>query len=211
MTPLQFEADYRALWDELDEAVAQIEGAAKRRKKDRSAKPKPLDAARIAALYRTTCEHLALARARAYPIHLTERLEDLTQRAHQIVYRRPANSATRLARLFLVDVPEAVRAHRLTMWIAVAAFVLPLVVLGVLSYFDPGFVLSTHDAASVRRYDQMYGGDGASPVGRERAADTDWAMFGFYIMNNIGVAFRCFAGGVFFGLGSLFFIAYNAA
>jgi uncharacterized membrane protein SpoIIM required for sporulation len=36
-------------------------------------------------------------------------------------------------------------------------------------------------------------------------------MFGFYVRNNIGVAFQCFAGGLFAGLGSLFFLAYNGA
>jgi uncharacterized membrane protein SpoIIM required for sporulation len=36
-------------------------------------------------------------------------------------------------------------------------------------------------------------------------------MFGFYIRNNIGVAFQCFAGGLFYGIGSLFFLAYNGA
>ena len=36
-------------------------------------------------------------------------------------------------------------------------------------------------------------------------------MFGFYIRNNIGVAFQCFAGGLFAGVGSLFFLAYNGA
>ena len=34
-------------------------------------------------------------------------------------------------------------------------------------------------------------------------------MFGFYIRNNIGIAFQCFAGGIFAGLGSLFFLAFN--
>jgi len=34
-------------------------------------------------------------------------------------------------------------------------------------------------------------------------------MFGYYIRNNISVAFQCFAGGLFAGLGTLFFLAYN--
>ena len=34
-------------------------------------------------------------------------------------------------------------------------------------------------------------------------------MFGFYIMNNIGIAFQTFASGLIFGLGSLFFLLYN--
>lgn len=213
MTPLQFEASYRALWDELEAAVAQIEGVATagRAKKAAAKTAVAIDAARVAALYRATCEHLALARSRDYPVHLTERLEDLTQRAHQLVYRRPQQGAQRFARLFLVDVPQAVRAHGLYMGVAAAVFVLPLLVLGLLSYLDPGFVLSVHDADTVRQYDRMYGQKGSDPIGRERGADTDWAMFGFYIMNNIGVAFRCFAGGIFLGIGSLFFIAYNGA
>ena len=34
-------------------------------------------------------------------------------------------------------------------------------------------------------------------------------MTGFYVWNNIGIAFRCFATGVLFGLGSVFFLVYN--
>jgi uncharacterized membrane protein SpoIIM required for sporulation len=48
-------------------------------------------------------------------------------------------------------------------------------------------------------------------IPRLRDADTDWMMFGYYIRNNIGVAFQCFAGGLFAGVGSLFFLAYNGA
>jgi uncharacterized membrane protein SpoIIM required for sporulation len=51
----------------------------------------------------------------------------------------------------------------------------------------------------------------AESIGRARDAQNDWVMFGFYIRNNIGVAFQCFAGGLFAGLGSLFFLAFNGA
>ena len=37
----------------------------------------------------------------------------------------------------------------------------------------------------------------------------DWVMFGFYIMNNIGIAFQTFASGIVFGLGSAFFLLFN--
>jgi uncharacterized membrane protein SpoIIM required for sporulation len=46
-------------------------------------------------------------------------------------------------------------------------------------------------------------------IGRERESDTDLAMFGFYIRNNIGIGFQTFAGGIAFGIGSLFFLVYN--
>ena len=34
-------------------------------------------------------------------------------------------------------------------------------------------------------------------------------MAGFYIFNNVGIAFRCFATGILFGLGSVFFLIFN--
>ncbi len=36
-------------------------------------------------------------------------------------------------------------------------------------------------------------------------------MFGFYIRNNVGVAFQCFASGLTAGVGSIFFLVYNGA
>ena len=42
-----------------------------------------------------------------------------------------------------------------------------------------------------------------------RSGDQDAAMAGFYVYNNVGIAFRCFATGILFGLGSLFFLLYN--
>jgi uncharacterized membrane protein SpoIIM required for sporulation len=42
-----------------------------------------------------------------------------------------------------------------------------------------------------------------------RDAGTDTGMAGFYVFNNVGIAFRCFATGILFGAGSLFFLVYN--
>lgn len=74
MTPLKFQAENAALWAEL-EAALQAPGKGQ----------PPTDGARLASMYRRVCEHLALAQARAYPIHLTQRLETLTQDAHRAI------------------------------------------------------------------------------------------------------------------------------
>ena len=196
MTPLDFEAAYAPLWAELE---AVIRTAETRRK---------FDGARLATLYRRVCEHLALAQARAYPIHLTQRLEGLTQSAHRLIYRRHDYGLARFARLALVDFPEAVRAHRFYLLVSALMFVLPLLMAGWAAWRDPGFILHLLDASSVQQFDSMYG-DGAESLGRTRSAGDDWQMFGFYIMNNIGIGFRCFAAGIFAGVGSAAVVVFN--
>ena len=212
MTPLQFENQYQSEWDELErslDAIGKRGPKIKERLKGGGPKEAP-SGERIAELYRRACEHLALARARAYPAHVTERLDQLTHDAHQAIYQRREFGMGRLRRLFAVDFPRAVRAHALYVWIALAVFGLPTVILGVLVYQQPELILSVVDAEMAAEFEQMYS-DSADSIGRERTAATDWAMFGHYIRNNISVAFQCFASGLFAGVGSLFFLAFNGA
>jgi uncharacterized membrane protein SpoIIM required for sporulation len=207
MTPLQFEAAYQHDWDELENALDAIGKRATKLKHRTKELP---SGERIAELYRRACEHLALARARAYPSHIIDRLDQLTADAHQAIYQRREFGAARLRRLFAVDFPRAVRAHALYVWIAVAVFGLPTLILGLLVYQQPELILSVVDAETAASFEQMYS-DSADSIGRRRTADSDWTMFGFYIRNNIGVAFQCFASGLFAGVGSLFFLAFNGA
>jgi uncharacterized membrane protein SpoIIM required for sporulation len=77
-------------------------------------------------------------------------------------------------------------------------------------YFQPALVLSVVDAATAAQFEQMYSRS-AEAIGRTSDAGSNWMMFGFYISNNVGVAFQCFASGLAAGLGSIFFLAYNGA
>ena len=202
MSPLKFEADHASAWSELETLLDLAE--------NRNGRKVSWDAGRLAALYRGVCEHLAIAQARAYPIHLTQRLESLTQRAHRLIYRRRAWGMSQLARLSLIDFPQAVRAHRGYLLVAALLFLLPALATAWAAWHDPGFILHLVDAQQVQSFDTMYG-DGSNALGRERAtaADTDWKAFGFYIMHNIGLGFQCFAAGIFAGLGSAFFLVFN--
>jgi len=206
MTPLQFETIHTPLWCELEASVALLAGGKKRRRA--ATTEAPLDAARFAAQYRQVCEHLALAEARAYPIYVTERLQTLVQSAHRLVYRERGNGKEQLARLLLVDFPQAVRAHHRYLAIATLLFVVPLLLAAILTWRDAGFILRVMDVSQVHQLGQMYGPSG-NTLGRLRGADTDFMMFGHYIVNNIGIALRTFAGGLFGGVGSIVPLVYN--
>jgi uncharacterized membrane protein SpoIIM required for sporulation len=204
MTPLRFEQLHEAEWIELETALDHL---LRRRGRRSRANPVP-QGERVASLYRRTCEHLALARSRSYPAHLVDRLERVTADGHQVIYQRRELGFRRLHRLIAVDFPRAVRAQARYVWLATLVFALPLIVSGLLVHAKPDLILSVASVEQAAAYEEMYSTHGDS-IGRLRTADTDWAMFGFYIRNNIGIAFQCFAGGLFFGLGTLFFLAYN--
>ncbi len=197
MSPLQFETRHGPGWDRLAEQLDALEAG------------RPgVDAAVLLRRYRQACEHLALVQARAWPLHLAERLGTLTQRAHRQIYREPPASLARLVALVRVHFPRRLRGNPRMLWLATLAFCVPLLALGLATWRDPAFALTVMDAQQLADFDHMYG-DGGPAVGRQRGADSDWMMFGYYIRNNISVAFQCFATGLVFGLGSLFFLAAN--
>jgi uncharacterized membrane protein SpoIIM required for sporulation len=214
VTSIRFESEYAPLWSELETQLDRIErGGPKLSRYDpraRQGQPAPVDAAHLAALYRGCCEHLALAQARAYPIRLTQRLQSLTYRAHRLIYRRQDYGLARLRRLLLVEIPQSVRAQRDYLLAAALLFLLPALLVGGATYRDPQFALHLMDAQQLAQFRDMYG-DGPTALGMPRSAQADWSMFGYYTMNNIDVGFQCFASGLFAGLGSAFFVAYNGA
>jgi uncharacterized membrane protein SpoIIM required for sporulation len=207
MTPLQFEQLYQDGWQELENLLTEVIRPGPTQKKAGKAS---VNGERLAELYRRACEHLALARARAYPAYLLDRLERLTSDAHQVIYQHRSLGLSRVKDFFANGFPRAVRAHAVYVWIAAAAFALPTVVIGWLVHERPELVLSVIDAEMASNFEQMYSPD-AESIGRRRDANTDWMMFGFYIRNNITVAFQCFASGLLAGVGSLFFLALNGA
>jgi len=73
---------------------------------------------------------------------------------------------------------------------------------------NPKLVYTLMNAEQVHQVEKMYSPT-AEHLGRNREADSDFLMFGFYIRNNISIGFQTFAGGILFGLGTLFFIIFN--
>jgi uncharacterized membrane protein SpoIIM required for sporulation len=206
MTPLHFEELYQAEWQELESLLDR----ALDRKTGQVEVSSPIRGERVAALYRRACEHLALARARAYPAYLLDRLDRLTSDAHQVIYQRRELGFGSLKRLIVTDFPRAVRAHAGYVWLSTALLVLPTIVVGWLVFSRPELVLSVVSSETAANFEQMYS-ESAESIGRQRSADSDWMAFGFYISHNVGIAFQCFAGGIFAGIGSIFFLLYNGA
>ena len=194
MTPFDFQAANQASWNELESELG--------REQHR------LDPDKFLALYRLCCEHLALARSRSFPLHVIERLSSITSRAHQIIYRQSDAGISQVARALLEEFPAMARRHWAYVAIAAALLLVPTIAIGIATYFNPDLVLSIVDRRTAVEFEQMYS-PAALAIGRPRDIASDWLMFGFYIKNNIGIAFQCYATGLVFGLGSLYFLLAN--
>ena len=160
-------------------------------------------------LYRSVCHHLALARARCYSHSLIERLSMLVLRAHQHLYRRPTNLWREIVFYAAAGFPSLVRREWRLVGLSTLLFFGPLVGMLVTVQLSPEMVYTLLEPEQTREFEQMYRTDLQPRPGREQDAQSEFLMFGFYIRNNTSIGFQIFAGGLLFGLGSVFFLIFN--
>ena len=200
-----FEARYAPVWEQY-EAWVGVLAAGRRGRKDLD------DIQRIGrefpALYRQVCHHLALARARRYSSGLQQRLNELALDGHQHLYQARTPFSTAIGRFLVNDFPACFRRHWRPAVVAHVLFYGAAFLMAIAIASSPELIFALVEPSQVTQMEAMY--DPANRrLGRERQADTDLMMFGFYIYNNISIDFRTFAGGLLFGTGSVFFLAFN--
>ena len=161
-------------------------------------------------LYRITCQHYALAQQRHYSPQLVHYLHDLVIKGHQQLYQRDSHILTRIYRFFSYTFPVRLRLHANLFWLSLAFFLLPAILMGWAAYEHSDMLYSIMPAEQVRTMEEMYN-PANDMVGRdsERRSDTDIAMFGYYILNNVGIDFRIYGMGIFAGIGTLLSLLYN--
>jgi uncharacterized membrane protein SpoIIM required for sporulation len=166
----------------------------------------------IAPLYRDVCADLAAAQAARYSAPLVEYLQNLAATTHTILYgvRAGEGRATRAEgggsfAAALTAFPRAVRSHYRAMLLSAALFLFPFAVGSLVAFYNPDFAFRIVPEDTLRPLTEAYlkGFDGG------RAAGEGATMAGFYVNNNVGIALRCFALGIFGGLGSAFYLFDN--
>jgi uncharacterized membrane protein SpoIIM required for sporulation len=189
-----FEQQHSAAWQQIEAALE---------------KPAEGDNSKILAEhYMLLCQHLTIAKERLYDAALVERLNNLVLGVYRELYRYRAQTRLNIYAFFKRDFPLAIYRHRYFILLSFLVMVLPGLVAGTWTYLDEDVVYSVLDGSQVRQVERMYDPQ-ARKLGREREAETDIFMFGFYIKNNISVAFRCFAGGMVIGIGTLLVLFFN--
>jgi len=163
---------------------------------------------RFSTLYRAACADLALAAAYQLPPPTVEYLHQLVGRAHNQLYRsRSLTIRTWFHELF-VAAPRRLRADR-CLWLALCIFWGLFLLTFALTYVSPDYAERIIGKQTMIAVEEMY----SKPVERGLAEGgaVGSGMGGFYIFNNATIGLRCFAFGMFLGIGGLFETSYNAA
>ncbi|MDI1429395.1 stage II sporulation protein M [Polyangium sorediatum] len=159
---------------------------------------------RAAALYRALSGDLVLCRARCTP-DLVAYLDNLAGRAHSALYGAEPFPLPAFGAFLTREFPRVLRKNASFFALAAALFLIPCAMGIVLALLVPDAASQILPRSMLDGMADMY--SKGFDEGRGEGADS--AMAGFYVRNNVGIAFRCFATGIFFGLGSVFYLIYN--
>ena len=200
---------HQAQWQEFNEWLELKKLSAKQRKKSKtqtfdeyneSTKTMP-------HRYRQICHHLSLSQSRHYSPKLVAQLNQLVLQGHQYLYKSNYRRSKFLKFLF-IDFPVLLRQEAKLFWVSMFLFYVPLVAIVFIINSNPELIYSILSPEQVSSVQYMYNPEGEH-IGRSREVDGDFAMFGFYIFNNISISFQVFATGILLCIGSLFFLIFN--
>ncbi len=160
---------------------------------------------RLSTLYREVCSDLMRARAAGFGTDLLGHLDGLAARAHAALYGHGRRRWKMGLSLLLSDFPRRLRESAPFMLAAALLFFVPMALGLVSTLVSTKFAEAVLPASELEKMAEMY----ADSVSTGRETSTNAGMAGFYVMNNVGIAFQCFATGILYGIGSLFFLVYN--
>jgi uncharacterized membrane protein SpoIIM required for sporulation len=200
----QFEYNYQSFWHEFESLISSLEGQ-EGLIKDKHPK---CDIGDFSASYRRICNHLAIAKKRRYSARVINRLNYMVLKGHQHLYQRKTSFTYHAIQFILAEFPCCLRRNAAAFWTATSVFYLPGLVMFALVLFNPEIIYSVMSPMQLADFETMYN-PALDKIGRERQSDTDLAMFGYYIYNNIGIAFQTFASGMLLAVGSLFYLVLN--
>jgi len=158
--------------------------------------------------FREITQDLNTAKANGFDPAIIERLNALVNEGNQILYRRRGWSGKALVVFLLQTFPQKVRSHWRGILAVTLLFYGLMFFFGLLCFRFPGIAEDLVSAHELAQYENMYDPENAYYL-QPRDVSGDADMFGFYIYNNISIAFRAFAGGIFAGFGSLLILCIN--
>jgi uncharacterized membrane protein SpoIIM required for sporulation/uncharacterized RDD family membrane protein YckC len=163
----------------------------------------------FAARYREVAADLARVRTYGADPLVRVRLERLVAAGHNALYREQRRTWRRMARFIARECPAAIVASWRYVALAGATFLLPALAGFFLLRDRPALAPELLPDVMIERAEAGAARQAAGKGYVETAAEERPLVASSIIANNVRVAFSCFAGGIFFGVGSLVLLAFN--
>jgi uncharacterized membrane protein SpoIIM required for sporulation len=157
-------------------------------------------------LFRAVCYDLATVRSRDWGRDLEQYLNDLVARGHNHFYRSPPGRPREVLQFLTEGFPRLLRQNMAYFWVSLLLFTVPGALCGLLVWHDPAWAGRVLPGEVLLTIEDMYSENRPHDEHGAMAA----GMAGFYVHNNVGIAFRCFATGIFFGIGSAVALVFNS-
>lgn len=160
----------------------------------------------LGRIYRRTASDLAIARAESRDPRLVNYLNSLVIRAHGRIYRANAQGGKKILHFFTHELPQTFRRTWRYTLVSFSVFAIFAVLSFVATRYDPEFSELVGVAPAFREFNietKTHWWESLNEANQTGAS---------YIMtHNIQVTIYTFAFGAMFGLGTLFYLAFNGA
>jgi uncharacterized membrane protein SpoIIM required for sporulation len=204
MTRDQFITRRQQHWRRFEQLVADAE-------EHRRVRLSGDEIAELSALYRALCFDLSLVQSRDWGTSLSRYLNGLVARGHNTLYRSKPGSLMTVVEFLTTGFPKLLRANAAYFLLALLLFVVPGAISGTVVCRDPSLTGRILSGGHQAMMENMY----SDSISETLSDDEDMAegrsmMAGFYVRNNVGISFRCFALGAFAGIGTMIILVYNS-
>jgi uncharacterized membrane protein SpoIIM required for sporulation len=159
--------------------------------------------------FRELTQDLNTARAHGFDPAIVGRLNLLVNEGNQLLYGQRGFSLKNFASFVFRSFPQKVRSRWRGIVAALLLFYGLALFFGFLCVRFPEMAPELVSESRLTSIEEMYDPEGENFL-IPRQVSSDAERCGFYIYNNISIAFRTFAGGIFAGVGSLFLLCFNA-
>ena len=191
----------RKAWRRFESLVKRAEG-----RKGPALTPREL--AEFSRLFREMAYDLATVRSRGWGQRLENYLNDIVARGHNAFYKRNSFNIEPFVRFFTVEFPQLFRKNINYFIVASALFYLPFFVTWAVVQLNPSLGTRVVAVEQLEQAADMYSYD-PDDTSRSGITEARAMMGGFYVRHNVGIALRCFAGGAFCGIVTIYTLLSN--
>ncbi|QDU81914.1 hypothetical protein Pla110_36650 [Polystyrenella longa] len=205
MNKKTFMQSRRHAWEEFSDLLEKL----KKSKRHYLSGP---EVQQFSTLYRELCNDLSMVRSRKLGEDLEAYLNALVSQGHNLFYQSPPVNFGEFWNFVFIDYPRTFRANWKYFLLASLLFFGPFLVSWIVIQINPDLAERVISSEQLEDMSYMYSEESVEErkdVSAMEFGEQRTGMFGFYIFNNVGIALRTFAGGVLFGVITVYTLLSN--